>query len=93
MQAGRIEDAEASCQRALEFDPGNWLAHYNLGSYHAKQGQKDAAIDELQQALECVAEDRTQRITRDDVIGQLRADRALSSIRQDARFRQLLARN
>ncbi len=93
LQAGRIEDAEASCQRALEFDPGNWLAHYNLGSYHARQGQKDAAIDELQQALECVAEDRTQRITRDDVIGQLRADRALSSIRQDARFRQLLARN
>lgn len=93
LQAGRIEDARASCERALEFDPRNWLAHYNLGSCQAKRGEKDAAIESLQQALECVAEDRTQRITRDDVVGQLRADRTLSSIRQDARFRQLLARN
>jgi len=93
LQAGRVEDARASCQRALDFDERNWLAHYNLGSCHAKREEKDAAIESLRQALECVAEDRTQRITRDDVVGQLRADRALSSIRQDARFRQLLARN
>ncbi|MGE0885801.1 MAG: tetratricopeptide repeat protein [Blastocatellales bacterium] len=92
LQAGRTEDAEASCQRALEHDPRNWLAHYNLGSHYAKQGRKEAAIDELQRALECVAEDRTQRITRDDVVGQLRTDTSLSSIRQDERFRQLLAR-
>lgn len=91
MQAGRMEDAEASCQRALEYDNRNWLAHYNLGSYYAKRGRKDAAIDELQQALQCVAEDRTQRITRGDVVGQLRTDAALGSIRQDARFRELLA--
>jgi predicted TPR repeat methyltransferase len=87
-----MEDAEASCQRALEHDARNWLAHYNLGSYFAKRGRKDAAIDELQQALQCVAEDRTQRITRNDVVGQLRTDASLSSIRQDERFRQLLAR-
>lgn len=93
LQTGRTEDAQASCQRALEFDQRNWLAHYNLGSSHARLGQKDAAIDELQQALQCVAEDRTQRITRDDVVGRLRTDSALSTIRQDTRFRQLLAQN
>jgi len=92
LQAGRIEDARASCQRALDFDERNWLAHYNLGSCRAKRGEKDAAIESLQQALECVAEDRTQRITRDDVVGQLRTDVALSSIRRDARFQQLLAK-
>jgi len=90
LQAGRIEDAEASCQRAIEYDARNWLAHYNLGSCYAKRRRKDAAIDELQQALKCVAEDRTQRITRDDVVGQLRTDAALNPIRQDERFRQLL---
>ncbi|MGH9847283.1 MAG: tetratricopeptide repeat protein [Blastocatellia bacterium] len=93
LQAGRTEDARASCQRALEFDARNWLAHYNLGSSHARGGDKDAAIDSLQEALRCVAEDRTQRITRDDVVGRLRTDSALSAIRQDTRFRQLLARN
>jgi tetratricopeptide (TPR) repeat protein len=92
LQADRIEDAQASCRHALDFDERNWLAHYNLGSYHAKRGEKDAAIESLRQALECVAEDRTQRITRVDVVGQLRADRTLSSIRQDARFLQLLAK-
>jgi tetratricopeptide (TPR) repeat protein len=93
LQAGRLEDAEASCQRALAFDAGNWLAHYNLGSVYAKHGRKDAALGALQQALQCAATDRTQPITRAEIIGQLRTDAALSALRQDARFQQLLARN
>ena len=92
LQAGRMEDAQASCRRALEYDDRNWLAHYNLGSYFAKRGDKDAAIDALQQSLQCVAEDRTQRITKSDVVAQLRTDTALGAIRQDARFRELIAR-
>ncbi len=92
LQVDRLEDAQASYRRALDFDERNWLAHYNLASYHAKRGEKDAAIESLQEALECVVEDQTHRITRDDLVGQIRSDRALSSIRQDARFRQLLAK-
>lgn len=93
LQANRPEDALASYRKALDLDARNWLAHYNLGAYHARRGNKDAALDALQQALQCVAEDRTQPITRADVVGQLRTDSSLKAIRQDARFQQLLARN
>jgi tetratricopeptide (TPR) repeat protein len=82
-----------ACDRALRLDQRNWLAHYNLGSLYAKGGDKDHAISELTAALELITEDQTKRITKEEILSQMRIDQALNPLRTDSRFQQLLARN
>jgi Flp pilus assembly protein TadD len=86
------KSARDACANALRLDPRNWLAHYNLGSLYAKGGDKDAAISELTTALESVAQDQSLRITKAEIVSQMRGDQALSRLRTDSRFQQLLAR-
>lgn len=87
------QQAIAACERALAIDPNNWLAHYNLGSIHANNGAKDNAIRELSEALRLVAADQSQKITKDEVMVQMKTDHTLKTLHDDSRFRQLLARN
>ena len=43
--AGQAGDAQASLRRALEIDPHNAAAHYNLALQFEKAGEASAAID------------------------------------------------
>ena len=88
---GQNQEAQSACAHALAVDANNWLAHYNLGSLQAKNGASDQALHELSEALRLVAEDRTQRVTKAEVINQMRTDPTLGGLRRDARFTQLLA--
>jgi Flp pilus assembly protein TadD len=45
------QDSMALFSRALEVDPGNWLAHNNLGTALAEEGQLDQAADHFRTAL------------------------------------------
>jgi tetratricopeptide (TPR) repeat protein len=87
------QQAMAACERALAIDPNNWLAHYNLGSIHANNGARDNAIRELSEALRLVASDQSQKITKAEVLAQMKTDQTLKTLHDDSRFRQLLARN
>jgi len=91
LEAGRDAEAREAGEKALRADPRNWLAHYNLGSWHARRGEKDEAIGKLSNALSIVAEDYSQRLSRTEVAARMKADESLRSLRQDPRFQQLLA--
>lgn len=44
-------DTTALFSHAIKADPGNWIAHYNLGHYLDEKGQKDLALTNLFQAV------------------------------------------
>src|SRR6266849_3769396 len=46
----RFADAEPYFQAVLRADPGNAVAHFNLGYTHDKRGQYDKAIREFHEA-------------------------------------------
>ena len=48
----KIEQAETSCLKALELDPGLSAGHVALGDLYRKTGQLDSAIDEYRSALD-----------------------------------------
>jgi len=50
--AGRLDEAEASCRRALELDPIFTAAYSNLGVILASQGRLDEAADAMRKAVE-----------------------------------------
>ena len=47
----RFADAEPYFQTVLRADPGNAVAHFNLGYTHDKRGQYDKAISEFREAV------------------------------------------
>lgn len=47
MGAGRVREAESSFRAALECDPGEWRAGYNLASLLATQGRASEAVSLL----------------------------------------------
>jgi tetratricopeptide (TPR) repeat protein len=51
-RANRIEDAMAAYRDAIKFQPRNFFAHNNLGVLYDKKGLHDAAIRELEIAVE-----------------------------------------
>jgi tetratricopeptide (TPR) repeat protein len=57
LKKGRLDEAIAQCQRALEIRPGNAEAHYNLGSAFLQKGRLDEAIVQCQIVLKIRAND------------------------------------
>jgi tetratricopeptide (TPR) repeat protein len=49
--AGSIGPAETAYKKTIALDPGNALAHYNLGSLYDAQKKYDEAIEEYRRAL------------------------------------------
>jgi tetratricopeptide (TPR) repeat protein len=52
LQQGRLDEAIAHFQKALEINPDYEKAHYNLGTAFLQQGRLDEAIMHFQKALE-----------------------------------------
>ena len=48
---GRPEEALATSRKALEMDPGSYLAYADLGMTYAAMGKNDKAIEMYQAAL------------------------------------------
>lgn len=51
-QAGRIEEAKAQAEKALELSPGDPLMLYNGACFYARMGETALAVESLQQAVE-----------------------------------------
>lgn len=81
LQLGRFERAEHEFQRALELEPQNETTWYNLACTYARWGKLDQAIDHLRQAVEHGFDDVTH----------MEKDSDLDSLRQDPRFREIIA--
>ncbi|MCC6882527.1 MAG: tetratricopeptide repeat protein [Verrucomicrobiales bacterium] len=78
--AGNYAKARSLCQKAIEWEPQNWLHYYNLACIEAKAGDPDAAFAALTQAnLKGFA----------DTEG-LNSDSDLASLRMDARFKNIM---
>lgn len=78
---GDYETAYAKQQIVLEKRPDNVLSHFNAGCYAARLGRADEALEHLRRAVEI--DDRIRENTQ--------KDEDLDSLREDARFRELLA--
>jgi Flp pilus assembly protein TadD len=64
-QSGYWRDSATLWTRAIEVDPHNDVALYNLGSALAEAGQRDAAIARYDQALAIVPRNESARRNRD----------------------------
>lgn len=93
IKTGHLEQAKQACDKAVSFDPQNWLARYNLGSLYAIKGDKDNALRELSEALRLVNEGQSPKITRAEVSKHIKADRSFGSLQNDRRFQELITRN
>lgn len=79
---GRLDQALALCQKAIEWEPGEAVHRYNLACIHAKAGRSDAAFAALEEA---VARGFAEAAA-------TRTDPDLVSLRADPRFEALVAR-
>jgi tetratricopeptide (TPR) repeat protein len=82
-QAGRLDEAKAIMDGAIAEKPDNWGVHYNAGCLEALAGHADPALEHLRRAKELDAEGTSAQY--------FRADGDLDSLRDDPRFRELLA--
>lgn len=80
--ANKYDEAIDCARKILKLDPKDARTMYNLGCLHALDGDKDAAIESLEDAVENGFRDRAQFESDDD----------LQSLRGDARFKKLMAR-
>ena len=60
-RGGDFDRAIVAYRRALELEPGDAIAHYDLGLALERQGQFDAAITHLERAYQIDPDDRHQR--------------------------------
>lgn len=84
IRAGAPDLAEQDLEAALELDPGNVAAHYNLAVARTAQGDSAGALRALKRALE---------IDRDDVMKireKARADGDLAALRDHPQFKEVL---
>jgi tetratricopeptide (TPR) repeat protein len=80
-QAKDYEAALAVARQALEEYPGNPLAHYNVACMSSLLGRPDDALEHLQAALE----------GHPDYVENARTDEDFAPLRDDPRFRELVA--
>lgn len=83
-------EATLACERALQLDGENWLAHYNLACQLARAGKQDEAIQHLGAAMRRLRRE-TSPVELRSMVDNIRADEALRSLRDDPRFNDLLA--
>ncbi len=79
---GRYEEAIASYDKALEFKPDDARAFYNKACYYALHSNVELAIENLRQAI---------NLSPDECLEMARTDSDFDSVREDKRFRALLA--
>jgi tetratricopeptide (TPR) repeat protein len=82
-QAGRLDEGKAIMEQLIEEKPGHWAVHYNAGCFEALAGDADAALEHLRRAKELDAGGKSAQYFRED------SD--LDSLRDDPRFKELLA--
>ncbi|MCU0253978.1 MAG: tetratricopeptide repeat protein [Acidobacteria bacterium] len=82
IQQRQLARALVVCRAAVEANPGEAAAHYNLAGVHALLGQHDAALAELERDVELGDRDTAY----------LAADPWFGALRSDPRFGALLAR-
>ncbi len=79
---GRLEEGLAADEKLVGLVPENPTVHYNLACSLALLGRKDSALDALERAVDLGYDDP----------GHLVADEDLISLRDEARFRDLVIR-
>jgi quercetin dioxygenase-like cupin family protein len=82
LRAGNAERGRAAIQEALEREPDEWQGAYNAACFEALAGERDAAFDYLQRAVE---------LDRREVRRYAPDDTDLDSIRDDPRYAEVLA--
>ena len=82
-QAGRIDESRAVMRREMDARPQMWALPYNAACLEALSGNADEAFEWLRRARELAPAE--------EIEGYLREDTDLDSIRDDPRFRELLA--
>lgn len=58
---GRLDEALADFGRALDLDPSNWNAAFNLGTTHLRRGRETGNYDELEEAKRWLEKSRQIR--------------------------------
>jgi hypothetical protein len=82
LRAGNADRGRAAIQEALERRPDEWQGAYNAACFEALAGERDAAFDYLQRAVE---------LDRREVRRYAPDDTDLDSIRDDPRYAEVLA--
>jgi len=86
------DEAMLAYQRALKLKPNEWLTHYNLGCLYARTGRKDEALNELAAAVKQMREEKKSSPQEArSILKSIRADEALKELRNDPRYRKIVA--
>jgi len=91
MILGEPSAARRAYDVALRADRDNWLALYNLGVYFVRTGDTRQAFQRLDDSLRVLEEQGSQKELR-AVLNDLETSSTFSEVRNDPRFRNLLAR-
>jgi hypothetical protein len=81
LREGNVEHGRAAMQEALARRPDEWQGAYNAACFEALAGEREAALDHLQRAVE---------LDRNEVRQYAPDDADLESIRDDPRYAELL---
>jgi tetratricopeptide (TPR) repeat protein len=87
--SGRDREALDAYNMALRLDHGNWLAHYDLGLFWARRGQRELALAHLEDAFAAVPDPQSRE--RRSMVADLRAAAVPAALQRDSRFQELLA--
>lgn len=82
-RADRVAEARALVADLIAANPDYWGTHYNAACFEALAGNSDSALEHLRRTKELDADGRSAKYFRED------SD--LDSLRDDPRFRELLA--
>lgn len=82
MAMGKLDEAEKSFRAAIDIDPKQSLAYYNVGILRLRQGRTDDALKEFEASF----------MAGFSYFDKLEQDTDLDPIRKDPRFVELLAR-